>query len=417
MRSVNTLYNNIESIEKALASLRRSRRFIHYGESFHLARELRSLVTSIAGVVGDNNKGLEMMFGFFKLDTAIFNRCDDSSGTVGDVFRYEALELYVKYASVYHDKTKLAVKVVKFCEKDDFGIRAYIIDRANDFLPEPIIRQMMETFKIKADKETDQYQMRHYLYRIESLASQIKDARLFEETRIAAWGKLNANAYLDIARVYFASGDAKVALAWLEKISVLDVDLYEPSGAEQLKLEIYRSLNDSESLEELLRMRFNTHPSEERLNELLDVIGNDKRDVLIAQRVSAITKKSQLNYADITFLLHEKAFAEAEFIVLKHKNQINGDYYDELLPIADELENANCNLAASIFYRRLMLSILDRKTYKAYGHAAIYLRKLDHLAPHISDWKTLIGHDAFKQVLTETHGMKTSFWAKYEGRK
>ena len=62
-----------------------------------------------------------------------------------------------------------------------------------------------------ADKEKDEYGKRHHLMLIESLARQIKDAKLFEKTRIASWGKLSTAALIDIARVYLESGDVETA--------------------------------------------------------------------------------------------------------------------------------------------------------------------------------------------------------------
>jgi len=67
-------------------------------------------------------------------------------------------------------------------------------------------------FQTAADKETEEYKKRHWLSLVGSLARQIKDAPLFEKTRIASWGKLSTAACVDIARVYLESSDALTAL-------------------------------------------------------------------------------------------------------------------------------------------------------------------------------------------------------------
>jgi len=77
---------------------------------------------------------------------------------------------------------------------------------------------MIATLQKWADKEKIEYEKRHHLRSIESLARQIKDAELFEKTRIASWGKLSTAALIDIARVYLESDDVETAYSWLRKI-------------------------------------------------------------------------------------------------------------------------------------------------------------------------------------------------------
>jgi hypothetical protein len=48
---------------------------------------------------------------------------------------------------------------------------------------------MMPHFRNGQTKKKDEYGKRHHLMLIESLARQIKDAKLFEKTRIASWEK------------------------------------------------------------------------------------------------------------------------------------------------------------------------------------------------------------------------------------
>jgi len=77
---------------------------------------------------------------------------------------------------------------------------------------------MISEFQKLADGAKDEYKKRHHLMGIESLARQIKDAELFEKTRIASWGKLSTGALVDIARVYLESGDVETAHSWIGKI-------------------------------------------------------------------------------------------------------------------------------------------------------------------------------------------------------
>jgi hypothetical protein len=72
-------------------------------------------------------------------------------------------------------------------------------------------------------------------------------------------------------------------------------------------------------------------------------------------------------------------------------------------------------LAAYVIYSELMVSILDRKFYKSYPHAAKYLKKLNTLSEKIEDWENLGNHLGLLTWLEEVHGKKSSFWRHYRG--
>jgi hypothetical protein len=94
---------------------------------------------------------------------------------------------------------------------------------------------------------------------------------------------------------------------------------------------------------------------------------------------------------------------------------LDGEYYSTLLPMAKTMEAEGRYLSASIIYRALLDSILERKYYKAYPYAARYLRKLDALAEDIEEWQNLGEHEKYLNWLNQVHGKKTSFWRHYRG--
>ena len=153
-----------------------------------------------------------MVAAFYETDEAVFENCDDSSGTIGDVYRLDAKELFLDYARRCADKDSLANLVLDLNKKDNYGVRDTLIDCAAKYLPEPNIRSMISQLQGLADKEREEYHKRHWLILVESLARQIKDALLFEKTRIASWDKLTTAACVDIAKVYNESGDAQTSL-------------------------------------------------------------------------------------------------------------------------------------------------------------------------------------------------------------
>jgi hypothetical protein len=90
--------------------------------------------------------------------------------------------------------------------------------------------------------------------------------------------------------------------------------------------------------------------------------------------------------------------------------------YYTLLPLAEGMESHGRYLAASLIYRSLLKSILERGYSKAYPHGVQYLKKLDTMAAVIDDWKTFDKHKAFIRELHQNYSLKRSFWARYANK-
>jgi hypothetical protein len=298
---------------------------------------------------------------------------------------------------------------------DNYGIRDTLIDCAGECLPEEVIRTMITTLQKWSDKEKDEYDKRHHLLLIESLARQIKDAKLFEMTRIASWGKLSTAALIDIARVYLESGEVETAYSWLKKIA--EGETFQVYERDKLLEEIYKKQGNFEKLTELMYQKFRAYHSTDTLKELLDVIGHDKQDEVINAEVVQISKSDRLQEYDAKFLISIGKVDEAEEYLLNRADQLNGNYYSSLLSLAEALEVDNRYLVASLIYRSLLISILERGYTKAYPHGVRYLKKLDKLAASVSDWKEFNYHEVFKDYIHQNHGRKHSFWSKYEVKK
>jgi hypothetical protein len=107
-------------------------------------------------------------------------------------------------------------------------------------------------------------------------------------------------------------------------------------------------------------------------------------------------------------------FTEAERYLIERSVQLNGDYYYQLLPWAKTFEKQGRFLVASILHRALLESIFRHAKSKYYTYGVRYLRKLDDLAPRVSDWGDFVNHDDYKLNLRIEHKLKRSFWARYD---
>jgi len=82
-------------IRKRLSTIARSRKFVDWQNRRALVDDLegqrRAIVDKVAKV--QPTEGLELLWRFLDLAKSVFNRCDDSSGTVADVFRAAVSDL------------------------------------------------------------------------------------------------------------------------------------------------------------------------------------------------------------------------------------------------------------------------------------------------------------------------------------
>jgi hypothetical protein len=413
-RLIATPQENTARFREKLSSLKHSRYFVDWRESLSFSRELEALLQDLKAGVSDPLTGVELVSAFYETDRSVFDNCDDSSGHVNGVYDFDAKELFVEYATQCKDKEKVADIILALQQDDGYGVRGSLIDCVADCLPETTIRSMITQLQQLVNNEKDEYRKRHDFHLIESLARQIKDAELFAKTRIASWGKLTPAAHIDIASVYFESGDIHTAHSWLKKIP--NDETSQEYEREKLLLQIYRQLGDDQELAALLYKQFKAYRSTEKLQELLDVIGEDKRDDVILTETVEILKAQRFVAHDAEFLTSIGKIDEAESYLLDRADQIDGDLYLSLLPLAQTMETEERNLSATVIYRSLLTSILGRGYTKAYPYGAQCLKKLDTIAASITDWGNFEIHDVYKGRIYETHKRKRSFWPKYEGK-
>lgn len=402
-----------KELKSSISALKRSRRFGRWGESAGLARELRELLQQIEDQVEDAQLGCKLVADFYTTDHSVFGRCDDSSGHVGDVYRYDACELFGSYAKRCTDKPWIAKLILKTSLKDDYGVRDALVDSAAEFLPEAQLRWLIDQYQQLATKETDEFPRRHWLYQVESLARQLQDAPLFEQTRRVAWGDEPGTAgCVDIARVYLECGDEQTALDWLERIPA--GESFQQQERDELLLAIYGKQGNQQQQAEVARRSFRRQRDRTGFERWISIVGDDQRNELLNQEVRIILDAPLLSLTDAAFLVEMEQWDAAESYLQTRVEQLNGDHYQYLLPLAETLESLARPLTASLLYRALLDSILSRARTTTYGHGARYLRKLDLLAKTISDWRDIKQHAVYVEQLRLQHGRKTSFWSRYE---
>lgn len=337
--------------------------------------------------------------------------CRPASRCRSDRQAIDANNLFVSFAANCDDKEELIDLVLELNREDEYGVRDSLFQCASEYLPDEAMRIMVDRLWDLSRKETDEDRTLHWISGVESLARQMKDAPLYEKARLALWPELSAAACIDIARIYLETGDAQTALKWLRRIP--NRDHFKVHEQDDLLLTIYKTIGDQEKLESVAWRIFRRDRTERTLACLLDAIGEDMRDQVIEGEIQAILEFDHLSYSDATFLIEINHLDEAESYLLDRWEQLDGDLYTSLLPLADHMEASRRWVTASVLYRALLDSILRRGKSKYYTHGVRYLKKLDTLDLRIHDWRDISPHREYTQVLRKNHGRKTSFWSRY----
>ena len=395
-----------------LAGLKRRRKYIDWRAAPDFARELELILATLHEGVDDPKTGLGLVGEFFSCDRAIFERSDDSSGLIGDVFRFDARNLFVAYASRCTDKGFVCDLLLRLYEHDDYGVRTELVAKASDFLPQKEMRALAAEFWERAKGEPpDSYEAGKWWIGVELLARQLGDPGLFEKAKLTANPELSSPTCMEIAEVYLENDDPEMALFWMERIP--PTDRFRADAQDQLLYSIYERLGNREKMAETAWRMFRSGRSRSTLDMLLQALGESERERVIEEQVEPIMGSATLSYDDAAFLVDMGRLDDASEYLFRYRDQLDGNLYQFLLPLAKALEEGRRFLGAVLVYRSLLESILDRAQSRYYHHGVRYLKKLDVLSPSVKDWRGLPSHEDYKESLLEVHGRKRSFWSKY----
>ena len=402
----------LEQFQAKLKEISTSGHFYSWREISTFAGELSGLLWDLEEGAEDGITGIIMMCKFFECDSAAIESCDDSGGEIGLVFTDQATKSFTCFATDVEDKDWLSRQLVKLYKEDHYGLRENLMNSASLFLPEEHLRKLVDHCWVLVDECNDGHEQRHWFSAIESLAVQLNDPALFEKTRLVHDPKPGTASCLDIAQVYLDFGEFQAALKWIEKDP--DPGEFQKNKREEMLQTIFIHEGENEKLAGILWSRFRQFRSIENLQELLSVIGEDQRDIIISRESASILAQTEFRGSDAMFLLETEQIDATEKYIFKCVDQLNGEFYSTLLTLAEAMEREKRPLAASILYRSLLDSILERGYSKAYHHGVRYLEKLNLLNSVIDDWKDHSPHIQYHRFLRFNHGRKRSFWEKYE---
>lgn len=427
-------------VDRRLGALEKARSFIEWDKAKAFRDDLRATVATITGELASASAimAVERLLRFIATHEAVFERIDDSSGHIQEVY-YDAIEAL----GAISEKLKpdeadlLPERIMASLGESSHG---YLDDVANAVavhLPEPSL-QRWDQLLLARQHEAEKLQKGKGRRPDDFNVSQLRDVRqVIEAARndldglIALEEKKHPNLQdtVGIAERLLEAGRAEEALVWVRKkprtslryMSAEDLAdgllPHDPSTPRRISAEaaILIALGDAEAAQEL---RWSAY--EESLNAgiLRDYITAlpDFEEFGALDRAFAHALASSRRYQALAFFMEWPRLDLAAQLVIKNQSEWDGRQYYMLPPIAQALEH-EYPVAATVIYRALIDDILARARSKAYGHAARYLAKLATLAgaPDTSAVSVkdagISDHATYVLSLRNAHGRKSGFWS------
>jgi hypothetical protein len=409
-------------VRSQISGLKRIKKFYDWKSVSKLREKVELTLETIEALDVQPAKGFEIVVSFFETDNTVYGNCDDSSGTIGDLYKYSAVNQLIRFGKQCDDKPWLAEQIFQLNQSNGYGVRDGILTAACEFLPESETRKLINRY-CELAAETDRHEpateewnqpSRRYWYAVEELAEGINDGPLYEIAKKSAWGKAeyNAAAWNDIAMVYLKAGDPKTALQKLANI--VSNDHFKSYETEQLRIEIHNALGNTDEVSAILQKRFLKSPSSKTLGELSELLSAKKLKAVVAELLKNFNDDFKLDLSFLEFALAELDLKTAEKYLLARFEQIDGERYYILPDLAKQFVANDSPLAATLIFRALADSILKRAVSKNYKIAVGYIKQMAKLDKSITNWKKHPSHEGYLNGLRTDHARKSAFWSKME---
>lgn len=408
-----------KSTKRAVSALNRSTRFIQWSDARSFVNKLEKIVKDIGKIEISDLQRFDLICRFFETDQATFNRVDDSSGYVGDVYRLSAQGVFNECAQrlAATNQPLVADELELLLSSNDYGIRDTLLEEVVAFLDEATNRDLVDRFSARSDLATDEYGSREWLRHIMTLASYLKDTELFEITAlesVARYDEVPLHTRYVIASNYFKNEDYEKTKLWMDKIDISE--RFMKTERNQLLVALNDKLGNDGERDRIAREEFNRAPSLVALEALLKTVGEKYRSSIIEQEIERIFAHSEYSDSSLAFLIDTEFLELASGYAVRHRDTINGDYYWNLPEQAKYLLKSGYPVAAICIYRALLDSVLRRGKTPTYSHGVRYLRILDKLSD-ATVVKGMADHATYKQGVQTAHGRKHSFWSKYDSAR
>jgi hypothetical protein len=423
-------------VGKRLTAIARSRSFVDWQGIGALAADLdnqrRAIVETVAKA--DARQALELLWRFMALAQSIFERCDDSSGTVSGVFHQACADIGDVALAAKPDPAALADRAFDALCASDYGqfddlipvltpalgpsglehLKRRMIDLSNRPVRRPAEKDRVtigwsSSGPLYADEMAERSRVGTVRLALMAIADAQGDVDGFISQYPEAARKVPRIA-AEIARRLLAAGRTEEAWQTLEsaehqKDRRSDWPEFEWADA---RIDVLDALGRADDAQKARWDCFQRALSVPHLRAYLKRLP-DFDDVEAEEKALDLAQGAPDPLQALYFLVSWPALDRAADLVIRRAKELDGDRYDILSPAADALA-AKHPLAATLVLRAMVEFALTQGRSSRYKHAARHLLECSSLSSAIKDFGAIEAHDAYEARLRQEHGKKSSFW-------
>ncbi len=401
-------------IDRRLAALEKARSAVDWRKEKDFAADLKATAETITGDLAalDPPLAMERLVRFLGSHARVFERVDDSSGRLQDVYWQAAGQVPELLRQMPAEGlSRVPAWLLAGLTRDTHGLIAQAAVESVRLLPGPVLAEWDQA--LSRDKEPSDAvlavrqsiaETRGDLEAYIALEEQLPEWRR-DPLRIAE--KLLEARRLDEA-LDWARREKRGGIAFMSAADLANGRITRPYDFKRVALEarILEAKNDRPAAQTL---RWSTFEKTLHAGTLRSYIAklDDFQEFDELDRAFAIAEAFQQPYVALAFFIEWPRLDCAAKLVLDKRALWDGRHYDVLAGTAATLE-ADYPVAATILYR--INDILVCAKSPAYGHGARYLAKLSALAEEISDGQGVEDHTTYSLALKRSHGRKHGFW-------
>lgn len=422
-----------KEVRKRLTTIGRSRSFIDWQNIRAFVDDLDTQRRAVCGQLAkaDPAEALDLTWRFLALAGSIHERCDDSSGIVGDVFRAAVRDLGEVALAAKPSPEQLADRAFDALNANDYSQYDELIPVLSPALGprglDHLKRRFLELSKRPPENPSDndrkaigwgsggpiyaheianrrrETTVRFALQEIADAQGDVDGfiAQQSDETRTVP------RVAAEIARRLLDAGRAQEA--WdAVNAAATNRPGWIPFEWEEMRLSVMEALGRTAEAQEFRWACFERSLDEAHLRAYLKRLA-DFEDVEAERRALSHALKFFDVHQALAFLVFWPALEQAAALVIERVGELDGNIYEILSPAADALAG-KYPLAATLLLRVMIDFSLKHNRVKRYRHAARHLAECASLAATIGDFGSAEPHDQYVSRLKSEHGRKSSFW-------
>ena len=423
-------------VRKRLSTIQRSTSYVEWNRTRPLIRDLDTQLTMIADKIapGAPDAAFDLLWQFIELAPSIYERADDSNGSIGAVFADALTRFEDLIPHVEPDQQELAERIFAAMSDNGYGEWDGLLDYVGSALkPEGIaaLKKAVDAYEA-APLLGDSMKSRAVLVgpgrvgysinkdwpamrkadEVRRWRQEIADLEGDVDAFISQFDveQLENPAFAAAAAIRLIAVDrAAEALPILETARDKAGKRFVPNNWDEAYVAALAALDRKEELHAFRWQRFSETLAPAYLRDLLKALP-DFDDIEMEEKAKNLVFRHRNFEAALAFFLDWPDLKLAADVITARVDELDGDAYYALTPAAEALQHEH-PLAATLCRRTMIRYTLDKAKSTRYKHAIRHFDACASAEANIESYGRFIDHEAFTAELKAKHPRKSGFWS------